>query len=231
MDEILNQITSIIPPKYAALLTTLFVASQVLGRILQAIRTGGGLKSILASVWLGTNAPKPNGETSNVQPAESDVPPFRPPVWIIGALLAVTLGTAGCKTPRLEPGGAYSPTNSVGQVIYKDVGLAVADASYKFTYESALAVFRFERENRAEIWKLAPGVKRSLDKLRPNVVEVNRRWAIARQAYKVNPTPAGLTTLQTILAELQRLLPVVQAELVPVTSALTKTSSLLTPNL
>ena len=58
MQETLDQITSVVPPKYAALLTTAFVASQVLGRILQAIRTGGGLKSILASIWLGTNQPK-----------------------------------------------------------------------------------------------------------------------------------------------------------------------------
>jgi len=72
MNEIINQLTAIVPPKYAALLTTLFVASQVLGRIVQAVRTGGGLKSILSSIWLGTNKPKeaatepPKGGTPNV---------------------------------------------------------------------------------------------------------------------------------------------------------------------
>jgi len=220
MDEILNQITSIIPPKYAALLTTLFVASQVFGRILQAIRTGGGLKSILASVWLGTNAPKPNGETSNVQPAESDVPPFRPPLWIFAALV-LPIALTACKTPRLEPGGAYAPTNSVGQVVYSDTGLMLSDASYKLAYETVGAVFKFERDNRIAIWKLSPVVKSELDNLRPQVVDIDRRWAMARKTYRSNPTPAGLTAVQSILSEIQRIIPVVQQQMNPIYNKLT----------
>lgn len=54
MDDIVNSISGIIPPKYQFLIG----ASLILGRIIQAIRNGGGLKSIIASVWLGTNTPK-----------------------------------------------------------------------------------------------------------------------------------------------------------------------------
>lgn len=143
--------------------------------------------------------------------------------------LIVALGLAGpgwgCRTaPKLEPGGVYAPTNDVGQVIYNDIGLALADASYKFAYETVTAVLRFEREHRAEIFKLTPDVKHALDAVRPKVVEVDRRWAVARQAYRANPTPAGLSTLQTILSEVQRLVPAVQAELQPFYAQLTTTT-------
>ncbi len=120
------------------------------------------------------------------------------------ALLSVCL-LCGCKTPKLEPDGAYKG----------DLNLALADASYKFAYETTIAVFQFELENRAELWKVSPSIKHGLDKLRPEVVKVDKRWAIARRAYKANPTPQGLSNLQTILAEIQRLLPAVQSQLQP----------------
>lgn len=122
------------------------------------------------------------------------------------ALLSLCV-LCGCKTPKLESGGAYNG----------DLNLALADASYKFTYETTLAIFKFEMDNRAELLKISPAIKANLDKLRPQVVAVDKRWAIARRAYKANPTPDGLTKLQSILAEIQRLLPVVQAELQPLT--------------
>lgn len=138
-------------------------------------------------------------------------------------LMSLALLFSGCKTAKLEAGGVYAPTNAVGQVVANDVGLALADASYKLAYDTALAVFRFERNHRAEIYRLSPQVKTELDKLRPQVVAIDRRWALARQAYKANPTPSGLTTLQTILAEAQRLLPVVQSQLAPMNRVLTQT--------
>lgn len=139
---------------------------------------------------------------------------------------ALCVCTSGCKTPHAAPGGVYAPTNQVGAVIYDDTALALADASYKFTYESALTVFRFERDHRAEIAALSPSVgldvKHGLDQARATTWEIDQRWAKARQAYKLSPTPAGLSTLQTILAEIQRLLPVVQTQLAPVTAVLTQ---------
>jgi hypothetical protein len=135
-------------------------------------------------------------------------------------LCAILFVLPGCKTPSLEPGGVYAPTNSTGQVLYNDIGLALADSSYQFVYESILTVMKFERNNRKEIWALTPEVKHGLDKLRPQVVDVSRRWAAARQAYRANPTPAGLTALQTLLAEIDRLLAVAQSQIAPVYNTL-----------
>lgn len=64
MDDILNSLNSIVPPKYQALIG----ASLIIGRVIQAIRNGGGLKNILASIWLGTNTPKPKQEAEPKQP-------------------------------------------------------------------------------------------------------------------------------------------------------------------
>ena len=135
------------------------------------------------------------------------------------AALALTLGVS-CKTPTLEPGGAYSPasTNAAGQVVLTaqpDTALFVADAAYKLAYDTVFAVLKFERDNRAALLKISPTIKSALDQARPEVVAIDRRWALARQAYKLNPTPAGLNTIQLIIADIQRLIPVVQAELAP----------------
>ena len=136
------------------------------------------------------------------------------------ALAALVIGSAGCKTPRLEPGGAYAPTNSVGAVLYNDLGLALADSSYKFAYETTLGVLKFEKDNRANLFALSPkialDVKHALDKVRAQVWEIDKRWAMARKAYRAAPTPAGLSALQTILTEITRLLPVVQSQITPV---------------
>lgn len=138
------------------------------------------------------------------------------------ATWAATSTLTGCKTPKLEPGGVYTSTNATGQVIYNDVGLALADASYKFAYETALDVMRFERDNRAAIWAISPEIKKNLDAARPTVVDINKRWAEARKMYKANPTPAGLDAIQTILAEMRRILPIIQKQITPVYQALAK---------
>lgn len=156
-------------------------------------------------------------------PPPAPQPPMIP--LILGAvlMLALVFGS-GCKTPHLEPGGAYAPTNAVGQVVVNDTALALADASYKFAYETTLGVMNYERDQRANIFKLdnriGVQVKRALDQARPKVLQIDKRWALAREAYLKNPTPAGLTTVQTILAEIQQLLPVVQSQLAPVNELL-----------
>lgn len=143
-------------------------------------------------------------------------------LFLVTALLMPVL--TGCKT-QLEPGGGYAPTNSAGEVVYEDNGLFLADAAYRFAYETIGSVFKFERDNREEIWALTPKVKEELDKLRAKANEIDRRWAFARQAYRQNPTPAGLSTLQTILSEIQRLLPTVQSQLAPVYEKVAKPSN------
>lgn len=127
----------------------------------------------------------------------------------------LTLTSTGCKTAKLEVGGVYAPTNSLGQVIYNDLGLALTDASYKFAYETAINACGFEKNHRAEIKAIIPSqwltIKNAFDGVRDSIWEVDSRWAVARRAYKLNPTPAGLSTVQTILAEMNRLVPTAQA--------------------
>lgn len=133
----------------------------------------------------------------------------------------------GCAGPqKLEPGGVYAPTNAAGEVVTNERALALADASYKFAYETALAAYRFERDNRELIWRLSPTigarVKAALDDARATTWDIDQRWARARQAYRANPTPAGLSAVQTALAELERIIPVIQSQLAPVYQLVTQ---------
>lgn len=140
-----------------------------------------------------------------------------PAIILVGFLSFGAMTTlTGCKTPHLEAGGVYAPTNSTGAVVYNELGLALADASYKFTYESVRSVMKFERDNRAALWALSPDIKHALDKIRPQAVDINRRWAEARHLYKANPTPAGLSALQDILSTMERILAVAQQQIASV---------------
>jgi len=90
MEDIINSISSIIPPKYQSLIA----ASLILGRVIQAIRTGGGLKGILSSIWLGTNVPKTPVQTPNTKDQTPTLP-----LLLIGALLVCGVPTVmGCKS-------------------------------------------------------------------------------------------------------------------------------------
>jgi hypothetical protein len=91
MDETLNTINGIIPPKYQFLIGL----SLILGRVIQAIRNGGGLKSIIASVWLGTNTPKAKTQE---EPGIADKLTGLLLIGVLsfGAMTAVT----GCTTPQ-----------------------------------------------------------------------------------------------------------------------------------
>ena len=44
---------------------------------------------------------------------------------------------------------------------------------------------------------------------------------MARKTYRSNPTPDGLTAVQSILAEIQRIIPVVQQQMNPIYNKLT----------
>jgi len=101
--------------------------------------------------------------------------------------------------------------------------LFAADASYKFAYSTVLNALAFERDNRETIKAIAPQVKPALDKVRETTWEIDQKWARARSAYKANPTPAGLTTLETILAEIEKLMPIVTVALEPYIGKLTAT--------
>lgn len=159
----------------------------------------------------------------NIQTKDTIIETIFHVIIIAAALGMVALGATffiGCKAPKLEAGGVYAPTNTLGQVTVNELPLALVDASYKFAYETVLSPLRFEKEHRAEIYALSPtvgaAVKAKLDDIRAEVWKIDVRWALARKAYRSSPTPAGLTTLQTILAEVERLIPVAQSQLAPV---------------
>ena len=119
-------------------------------------------------------------------------------------LLAISLLGSGCKA-TLEPGGAYhsGSTNAVHTRV--DMAFFVTDSAYDLAYSAIDAAFKFEKDNRALLWGRTKLIKRELDKLRPQAVEINRKYLAARAVYIASPTQAGLTDLQAILAEIQKL--------------------------
>jgi hypothetical protein len=135
---------------------------------------------------------------------------------LVGLLSLGLMGAAasiGCKNPQLETGGAYAPgqivvengTTNVVATFAPDRAFYIVDASFELAYSAVDAVFVFERQNRQALWNLSPEIKRTLDKIRPEAAEVVRKYTQARAAYVANPTPAGLSSLETILGQLQSL--------------------------
>lgn len=136
-----------------------------------------------------------------------------PLIFLVGTLFLF----AACQAPKLETGGGYHPTEAT----QPETVLYVTDAAYKFAYTTVQGALKFERDNRKEIAAVAPQIKPALDKLRPVVADIDLRWARAREAYQAHPTPAGLSAYQKTVAEIERLMPIVQQELEPYFTKLT----------
>lgn len=155
---------------------------------------------------------------SNLQPRRKSWLKLWPLAALILGAVVMSLTLGGCGTPHLEPGGAYAPgaTNAAGVFVpsqQADPALYIADASYKLAYDAIDAVLKFERDNRAQLLAVSPKIKAALDAIRPKVVDIDRRWALARQAYQAHPVAANLDAVQRVLAEIQQLVPVVQSQL------------------
>jgi hypothetical protein len=217
MNDILNTLLPFIPEKYRSLVGALIVISPLVTRAIYALINRGGIKGIFSAIWLGTNTPKssPPDATGGISKTGG-----------VGVLVALGVAsllfiTAGCHSPQLQAGGAYAPsivtTNADGSTVTSpgtpETALFIADSSFKLAYDAIDGVFKFEMDNRADLAAKFPQLRPALDKLRPQVWKICKRWAIARQVYKANPTPAGLSQVQTILADIERLVPVAQAEL------------------
>lgn len=145
-------------------------------------------------------------------------PRFGALMLAVGMTLAVASFSTGCGHATLEPGGSYAPlpiTNVDGTVTAPraDFELFVADQSFLLAKDAVSTVMTFERDNRALLWSVSPQIKHSLDKLRPQVLEAETRYAYARRVYLAQPGPENLNTLQGILTELQRLSTTAQAVL------------------
>lgn len=128
---------------------------------------------------------------------------------IIGVLALGLLLTA-CKStlaPGPYGGGVIIVTNTTGVVtntVSADMGLYVADGSFVAAVSALDLAFRFEKDNRATLWKISPEIKHGLDLIRPGAEQGVQAYRAARAAYVKNPTPAGLDLLTTILAKVQQ---------------------------
>lgn len=124
--------------------------------------------------------------------------------------LAIGLAFTGCKA-TLEPGGAYAPvtTNSVtGEVTATqapDLAFFNIESAYLLSYSVIDAGFRFERDNRAMLWKLNPNIKHTVDSIRPQAVAANAEYFRARKVYLANPIPPNLTPLRDLLTRINTL--------------------------
>jgi hypothetical protein len=153
---------------------------------------------------------EPDGRSSGATTGPGATLPLAFACLGIGAALGAAVLFAGCGTAKLEQGGAYAPavTNEDGTVsaaAMPDYGFFITDSAFSLAYAAMDGAFTFERNNRAMLWQISPDIKHGLDKFRPQAYAVSLKYSLARQQYLLHPVPAGLTTLQTILEETQRL--------------------------
>lgn len=110
---------------------------------------------------------------------------------------------SGCKA-TLDSGGAYAPTNSVGQPSQApDMAFYQVDATFNAAYALVDAAFTIEQNNRAFLWSISPQIKLTLDGIRPQAAQAVQAYAASRSAYLGQPTPAGLSALQNLIARMQ----------------------------
>lgn len=118
-------------------------------------------------------------------------------------LILVLLGflalLPGCKS-TLEPGGPYAPEGQKS-----DMPFFAVEGAFDIAYSAIDAVFKFERDNRVELWKYNPDIKRTLDKIRPESAKVVVQYARARSEYIKHPTRQGLSAMEQALSIAQRL--------------------------
>jgi hypothetical protein len=113
------------------------------------------------------------------------------PIFVAGYTLAICVsafvGCGGCST--LAPGGAYA-----GDKLLYD-----SDQSILGAYQIFDVFLKWEKDNRDELFKLTPDIKKAADNIRAN----GTKWidsAIAmREAYKTRPGPDTRTALQSAL--------------------------------
>lgn len=126
----------------------------------------------------------------------------------LGCIAALLITITACKTPRLEPGGAYTTTitNAAGVVSTSgDLILYNTDSAFNLAYSTLDLAFKVERDNRDYFWKLSPAIKHTMDQLRVTAQKVVVDYAAARTAYLAAPSSAGMTGLQAVLAQIQQL--------------------------
>jgi hypothetical protein len=68
MDEIIDKVSHVLPPRWRETAVLIAVAAPLVGRAYHSLSNGGGLRGIYRSILFGTNTPKQNAESSNEKP-------------------------------------------------------------------------------------------------------------------------------------------------------------------
>ena len=69
MDDLIH----LIPEKWRGTALLLLAISPYATRAFQSLRNGGGLRGIMASIWLGTNVPKGTASPAELKTLRADV--------------------------------------------------------------------------------------------------------------------------------------------------------------
>lgn len=131
-----------------------------------------------------------------------------------GSMLAAALSTlplhqSGCGKKTLEVGGAYYPsTNNAPDIVRFQ-----ADTAFLLAYNAIDFVFNQELNNRALLARVSPKITPAIDAIRPAALDVRNRYLAASDAYAANPSPVGLSTMQSLITEIGKIAASAQAAL------------------
>ncbi len=120
--------------------------------------------------------------------------------------VALVLAVAGCNKATLQTGGAYSGVTPAGVTNgTPDMAFFIADSSFDLAYATLDGAFKFEQDNRATLWAISPGIKHTLDGIRPQAANLAKQYLDARGSYIANPSSSGLSSVNRILAQVETL--------------------------
>jgi len=118
--------------------------------------------------------------------------------------ITATLLLSGCGAingDKFEAGGAYAATETAPAM----PELYTADSAFDLAYKALDLTFKYERDNRAVLWKISPKIKQKLDGYRSEASQVWMDYAVARQTYLTTPTTANLDAISVITGKLAKL--------------------------
>jgi hypothetical protein len=121
----------------------------------------------------------------------------------------LTFTTTGCNKGTLAPGSLYTATNVQPSTL--DYAFFQVDSAFALAYATCDTAFTFEANNAAFCWKISPDIKHTLDKIRPEALNLAQQYSKYRKMFIANPTLANLSPLQTALNNLQPLTAQAQA--------------------
>jgi hypothetical protein len=111
--------------------------------------------------------------------------------------------TTGCNKATLAPGSMYTATNAQPSTL--DYAFYQVDSAFSLAYATVDTAFNFEGKNAAFCWSISPDIKHTLDKIRPQALNLARQYAKYRALYMASPSSANLASLQATLNSLQPL--------------------------